>query len=325
MPRHSAQQQPTRLRPRLLVTLVVAAAGLTTAVWLPARNDSADASERNRSRESQNQPRPRTTAFADEFGGQQGAVDSGKWSGGKDTRTARLDGNGNLVLAAWGPASARLQTRESFVPAYGHVEARIKTPRGEGAKPALSLVGSKSGDLNVLAEPQAGEFHTYGLAWTPEQVVSLVDGQAVKTTEVGQEAFDQTFSLVLSLGAPPRSDRPTWMIVDFVRVTTAVEPSGDPSTAPTTEPTSAPPSAEPTTPPTSEPTTAPTTTPPAETTPPTTPPTSAPPAAAEWAPFTDYVAGALVTYKGVEYQVQETHTSLPGWEPTALPSLFKKL
>jgi carbohydrate binding protein with CBM5/12 domain/glycosyl hydrolase family 16 len=327
VPRHSAPQQPTRLRPRLIVTLVVAAAGLTTAVWLPARNDSADASERNRSRESQNQPRQRTTAFADEFGGQQGAVDSGKWSGGRDTRNARLDGNGNLVLAAWGPSSARLQTRESFVPAYGHVEARIKTPRGEGAKPALSLVGSKGGELNVLADPQAGEFHTYGLAWTPEQVVSLVDGQAVKTTKVAREAFDQTFSLVLSLGAPRRSDRPTWMIVDFVRVTTAVEPSGDPSPAPTT----APPSEEPTTPPTTAPTTEPPTTAPTTepttaptTVPPTTPPTSAP-VATEWAPFTDYVAGALVTYEGVEYQVQETHTSLPGWEPTALPSLFKKI
>jgi type II secretory pathway pseudopilin PulG len=69
-------------------------------------------------------------------------------------------------------------------------------------------------------------------------------------------------------------------------------------------------------------TTAPTTAPPT-TTPPTTAPTSEAPKATEWAPFTDYVAGQLVTFKGVEYQVQETHTSLPGWEPTALPALFK--
>jgi hypothetical protein len=32
-----------------------------------------------------------------------------------------------------------------------------------------------------------------------------------------------------------------------------------------------------------------------------------------------------VTYEGVTYQVKETHTSLPGWEPPALPSLFKKV
>ena len=41
--------------------------------------------------------------------------------------------------------------------------------------------------------------------------------------------------------------------------------------------------------------------------------------------FELYVAGQLVTFKKVEYQVLETHTSLPGWEPTALPALFKKV
>jgi cytoskeletal protein RodZ len=54
-------------------------------------------------------------------------------------------------------------------------------------------------------------------------------------------------------------------------------------------------------------------------------PTSEAPKATEWAPFTDYVAGQLVKFKGVDYQVQQTHTSLPGWEPTALPTLFKAL
>jgi hypothetical protein len=54
-------------------------------------------------------------------------------------------------------------------------------------------------------------------------------------------------------------------------------------------------------------------------------PTSEAPKAKAWAPFTNYVAGQLVTFKGVEYQVQQTHTSLPGWEPTALPTLFKAL
>jgi hypothetical protein len=41
-----------------------------------------------------------------------------------------------------------------------------------------------------------------------------------------------------------------------------------------------------------------------------------------WAPFTDYTAGQLVSFKGVEYRVQETHTSLPGWEPPKLPAVF---
>jgi hypothetical protein len=328
VPRHSAPQQLTKLRPRLIVTLVVAAAGLTTAVWLPTRNDSADASERNRSRDTQNQPRQQTTAFADEFGGQRGeAVDFRKWAGGENTRNARIDGAGNLVLTARRSSSPRLVTRESFVPAYGHVEARIKTSVGEGLTPTLSLVGSKAGELNLIAAPLPGDFHTYALAWTPDKIVSLVDGRAVNTTEVDERAFDQTFSLVLTLGAGQRSDLPARMVVDFVRLTTAGEPSATPSEAPTSEAPTTPPSEEPTTPPseepTAEPTTAPTTVPPT-TTPPTTPPTSAP-AATAWAPFTDYVAGQLVTYEGAEYQVQETHTSLPGWEPTALPSLFKKL
>jgi len=101
-----------------------------------------------------------------------------------------------------------------------------------------------------------------------------------------------------------------------------VSPSISP---PATEPpTLAPPTSEPPTiePPTVEP---PTSEPPVTTAPPTEPPTSTAPAATAWAPFTDYLAGQLVTFQGVEYQVQETHTSLPGWEPPKLPELFQVL
>jgi hypothetical protein len=79
---------------------------------------------------------------------------------------------------------------------------------------------------------------------------------------------------------------------------------------------SAPPSAAPTTPPASEP---------PSSAPATVPPTSAAPAATAWAPFTNYVKGQIVSFDGVEYEVKETHTSLPGWEPPALPNLFKPL
>lgn len=62
------------------------------------------------------------------------------------------------------------------------------------------------------------------------------------------------------------------------------------------------------------------------TVPPTSePPASAAPAATAWAPFTVYLKGQHVTFDGVEYEVKETHTSLPGWEPPALPILFKPL
>lgn len=91
--------------------------------------------------------------------------------------------------------------------------------------------------------------------------------------------------------------------------------------APTAEPTSPEPpvTTEPTAePPTTEP---PTTEPPA----PTTAPTSEAPKAEQWAPFTDYTAGQIVSFQGKDYQVQQTHTSLPGWEPTKLPDLFKQI
>ena len=102
-------------------------------------------------------------------------------------------------------------------------------------------------------------------------------------------------------------------------------PTQPPTTAPTSDaptsppPSTTPPSTEPpvTTPPTTEPTTAP---------PPTTePPTTEPPApkVEPWAEFTNYEAGDLVKFKGDTYEVLAAHTSLPGWEPTALPALFK--
>jgi hypothetical protein len=98
-----------------------------------------------------------------------------------------------------------------------------------------------------------------------------------------------------------------------------------PSAPPTASPTAEPPTLEPPTsqPPTSQPpTTEPTSPEPPVTTPPP-PPTTAAPDVTAWAPFTDYTAGQLVSFAGKEYQVQQTHTSLPGWEPPKLPDLFK--
>ena len=72
------------------------------------------------------------------------------------------------------------------------------------------------------------------------------------------------------------------------------------------------------------PTTAPpTTAPPTNEPPAATPSTSEAPDVAAWKPFTDYTAGQLVRFGGVVYQVQEAHTSLPGWEPSKVPQLFK--
>ncbi|MGW4798322.1 glycosyl hydrolase family 18 protein [Nonomuraea sp. NPDC004297] len=46
-------------------------------------------------------------------------------------------------------------------------------------------------------------------------------------------------------------------------------------------------------------------------------------AAAEWAPWTAYPAGARVSYNGVEYECLQSHTSQPGWEPPNVPALWK--
>ncbi len=121
--------------------------------------------------------------FADEFDGPAGsAVDGSKWqletgdnvnnherqyyTGGNSN--AALDGQGNLVITArkenpgnyqcwYGTCeytSARLNTAGKFSAAYGHVEARIKVPRGQGMWPAFWMLGD---DFGNVGWPQSGE------------------------------------------------------------------------------------------------------------------------------------------------------------------------
>ncbi|MFE4049087.1 ricin-type beta-trefoil lectin domain protein [Streptomyces sp. YIM B13518] len=127
-----------------------------------------------------------TTAltWSDEFNGPAGsAPDPGKWTletGGsgngnhelqyyRDSRdNAALDGDGNLVITArkntdtglrcwYGPCqytSARLNTAKTFTQAYGHFEARVKVPRGQGMWPAFWMLGD---DLGTAGWPSSGE------------------------------------------------------------------------------------------------------------------------------------------------------------------------
>ncbi|WP_055479670.1 carbohydrate-binding protein [Sphaerimonospora mesophila] len=46
-------------------------------------------------------------------------------------------------------------------------------------------------------------------------------------------------------------------------------------------------------------------------------------AAPAWAAWTAYKTGDRVTYNGVEYECIQGHTSLPGWEPSNVPALWK--
>jgi hypothetical protein len=89
-----------------------------------------------------------------------------------------------------------------------------------------------------------------------------------------------------------------------------------PAEPPRTNPTTEPPTAQPTQRPTAGPTAAPpTTVPPVQ-------PTAAPPAGDAWAAGTPYTIGQVVTYNGARYTCRQSHTSLPGWEPANVLSLW---
>jgi beta-glucanase (GH16 family) len=122
--------------------------------------------------------------WADDFNGTAGSPpDSSKWGhdiggGGwgnneleyytNSTSNAALDGAGHLVITARqeNPAgyncwygscqytSARLLTEGKFTQQYGHVEARIQLPRGQGMWPAFWMLGS---NINSVGWPNSGE------------------------------------------------------------------------------------------------------------------------------------------------------------------------
>ncbi|NUT97572.1 MAG: cellulose-binding protein [Saccharothrix sp.] len=66
-----------------------------------------------------------------------------------------------------------------------------------------------------------------------------------------------------------------------------------------------------------------TTTTPPTTTPPTT--TTTLPPSGPWAAGVAYPTGAQVTYGGASYRCIQAHTSLSGWEPPNVPSLWQRL
>ncbi|MFD6285344.1 family 16 glycosylhydrolase [Streptomyces sp. NPDC060205] len=131
-------------------------------------------------------PTPRAAqavTFSDTFDGAAGSgVDQGKWqveTGDNvnnherqyytaGNNNAKLDGQGHLVIEARreNPAnyqcwygsceytSARLNTSGKFTATYGHVEARMKIPRGQGIWPAFWMLGQDIGDVGW---PNSGE------------------------------------------------------------------------------------------------------------------------------------------------------------------------
>jgi beta-glucanase (GH16 family) len=186
--------------------------------------------------------------FTDDFSGPAGSgIDGSKWhfeigdnvnnherqwytSG---TSNAAMDGQGHLVITAkkenpgnyncwYGPCqytSARISTAGQFTQAYGHYEARMKLPRGQGMWPAFWMLGNdigsvgwpNSGEIDIMenvgfepttvhgtihgpgysgsggigaayAGPNFSDaFHTYAIDWAPNSIKWSVDGTVYQT------------------------------------------------------------------------------------------------------------------------------------------------
>ncbi|ROQ98582.1 beta-glucanase (GH16 family) [Streptomyces sp. 2132.2] len=141
--------------------------------------------------------------FTDEFDGPAGAaVDPGKWQTETGdnvsnherqyytagNRNAALDGQGHLVITARreNPAnyscwygrceytSARLNTASRFTAAYGHVEARLKVPRGQGMWPAFWMLGN---DIGQVGWPNSGEIDVMeNVGFEPSTIHGTIHG-----------------------------------------------------------------------------------------------------------------------------------------------------
>jgi beta-glucanase (GH16 family) len=91
-----------------------------------------------------------------------------------------LDGNGNLVITArrdgnGGYTSARLTTQGKVQPKFGHLEARIKIPRGQGIWPAFWMLGGQIG--NGVPWPSSGEIDIMeNVGYEPHMVHGTLHG-----------------------------------------------------------------------------------------------------------------------------------------------------
>ncbi|MER7182452.1 family 16 glycosylhydrolase [Streptomyces hyaluromycini] len=141
--------------------------------------------------------------FSDTFDGAAGsAVNSSKWTletgdnvnnhereyYTSGTNNAALDGQGHLVITAKkeNPAnyqcwygtcqytSARLNTSGKFSAQYGHVEARMKIPRGQGMWPAFWMLGT---DIGSVGWPNSGEIDVMeNVGYEPSTIHGTIHG-----------------------------------------------------------------------------------------------------------------------------------------------------
>jgi beta-glucanase (GH16 family) len=131
--------------------------------------------------------------WSDEFDGDLGnLVDSSKWTydlgtgqGGwgngelqtytNNPENVSMDGEGNLVINAIKTSggsytSARIKTEGLFTHQKGRIEARIKTPSGQGIWPAFWMLGEnidkvgwpQCGEIDIMEQKGQYPFITYG-------------------------------------------------------------------------------------------------------------------------------------------------------------------
>ncbi|MFJ4715901.1 family 16 glycosylhydrolase [Streptomyces sp. NPDC088785] len=147
--------------------------------------------------------RAAAATFSDEFDGPAGsAVDGAKWQTETGdnvnnherqyytagTSNAALDGQGHLVITArkenpsnyqcwYGTCeytSARLNTSGRFSTTHGHVEARMKIPRGQGIWPAFWMLGD---DIGSVGWPNSGEIDVMeNVGFEPSTVHGTIHG-----------------------------------------------------------------------------------------------------------------------------------------------------
>lgn len=207
----SAHRRRRRHLPRTTaLAAVVLAAALSWTTIGPASSAPAP--------ESSGGPSAAAVTFEDDFEGPAGSgVDEGKWqiesgdnvnnherqwyTDGNDN--AALDGEGNLVITArkenpgdyecwYGRCeytSARLNTSGKFTQQYGHVEARMKLPRGQGIWPAFWMLGQ---DIDQVGWPQSGEIDIMeNVGFEPSTVHGTLHGPGYS----GGESIGDSYTL----------------------------------------------------------------------------------------------------------------------------------
>jgi beta-glucanase (GH16 family) len=241
---------------RILLAAAVVATTLTGGLVATSRHDEASAAIG-------------AITWSDEFNGAAGApVDSSKWKfdtggGGNgnneleyyttSTSNVSTDGQGHLAITArkenpsnnqcwYGTCtytSGRIQTASTFTQQYGHFEASIKIPKGQGMWPAFWMLGGNNwpttGEIDVMenvgstpntvygtvhgpgysgangiggnttiGSALGDAFHTYAVDWSPNLIIWYLDGlEYFRVTPANINGntwvYDHPFDMILNL------------------------------------------------------------------------------------------------------------------------------